>query len=249
MSRATGLEIGVVVAVAVAAVGLVSGVESSGREVSSYVDHRPRPSTTVTGARSYRDMRAGVYGPNAQLPSEWWKTLRGGEPDLFAPVVQGPAERSDALAQRGARRAYEGAPPTVPHAVDQMGVPSCLSCHERGLTVSQRRAPVMSHERHDSCVQCHVVSVDPRPGVVTPPPPDNTFVGMGPPGPGERVWPEAPPTIPHPTWMRERCASCHGVRGWPGVRSTHPWRDSCTQCHAPSAALDQRGPVSLGAEP
>ncbi|MBK6532709.1 MAG: hypothetical protein IPF99_24875 [Deltaproteobacteria bacterium] len=39
--------------------------------------------------------------------------------------------------------------------------------------------------------------------------------------------------------MRGRCESCHGVLSQ-GIRSTHPWRESCTQCHAPSAALDQR---------
>ncbi|HRC56557.1 MAG TPA: hypothetical protein PKU97_11575, partial [Kofleriaceae bacterium] len=69
---------------------------------------------------------------------------------------------------------------------------------------------------------------------------DSAFVGLPAPGRGERAWPGAPPTIPHTTWMRERCDSCHGVWGASGLRSTHPWRQSCTQCHAPAAALDQR---------
>jgi hypothetical protein len=40
--------------------------------------------------------------------------------------------------------------------------------------------------------------------------------------------------------MREACASCHGPSGKRGLRSTHPVRASCQQCHARSAALDQR---------
>jgi nitrate reductase (cytochrome), electron transfer subunit len=25
----------------------------------------------------------------------------------------------------------------------------------------------------------------------------------------------------------------------PGIRTTHPWRSQCTQCHAPDATLEQ----------
>lgn len=81
-----------------------------------------------------------------------------------------------------------------------------------------------------------------REGPPTPPPPlsSNSFVGEQPVFPGARAWPGAPPTIPHTTFMRINCASCHGVAGALGMRSTHPFRDSCTQCHAPSATRDQR---------
>ncbi len=251
MSDRRGLEIGVVVAVAVAAVGLVSGVESSSREVISEVDGRaPVAPPRAVEARSYRDMRGRAYGPNAGLPSEWWKTLRGGDPDLFAAVApQTPVDRSAALTRRAARRAYDGAPPMVPHAVDQLAVPACLACHLDGVRVAGIGAPVMSHPPQTSCLQCHVVMNDPRRGVVTPPLPDSTFVGLSAPQDGARAWNGAPPTIPHTTWMRERCDSCHGTGGLHGVRSTHPWRQSCTQCHAPSAALDQRAPVALGTAP
>jgi cytochrome c-type protein NapB len=133
----------------------------------------------------------------------------------------------------------------VPHAIDQIGVPACLACHDRGMQVGALIARPMSHEPRASCVQCHVVSEDPRPGVITPPPPVNTFVGLAAPNGGERAWDGAPPTIPHATRMRERCDSCHGVLGVVGMRSTHPWRASCTQCHAPSAALDQRAPAEV----
>jgi cytochrome c-type protein NapB len=70
-------------------------------------------------------------------------------------------------------------------------------------------------------------------------PAETAFVGVYRAGPGERANPGAPPTIPHHTWMRENCNSCHGLVTRPGTRTTHPWLTNCTQCHAPSAAHDQ----------
>lgn len=166
-----------------------------------------------------------------------------GEPPrgLLDPVVLRPGEKERIVAERATRRAYDGAPPTIPHGVDQRGAPACLACHERGMRVDQRVAPAMSHESYSSCLQCHA----PEGGTPTDAPlaPSvsvaSAFEGATSPTTGERAWPGAPPTIPHRTFMRERCASCHGT--WAsGLASTHPWRQSCTQCHAPSAPLDQR---------
>ena len=247
MSEIRGVQIGVVVALAVAAIGLVSGVRSTGREVSTYVADRP-PAIAASEARSYADMRTAMHGPNAALQIAWWGTL--GTPELFAPVIQTAADRDAALARRAEGRAYNGAPPTIPHAIDQLAAPACLTCHEHGLVIAARVAPRMSHGPLGSCVQCHVVAADPRPGARTPSVPETTFIGMATPGPGTRAWPGAPPTIPHSTWMRERCASCHGEYGAAGMKTTHPWRQACTQCHAPSAVLDQRPPIAnLGAPP
>ncbi|MCL4223092.1 MAG: nitrate reductase cytochrome c-type subunit [Myxococcales bacterium] len=247
MKDGRGLQIGLAVAIAVAGVGLVSGVESSGREVASYVEPGPPPPASAGEARGYRDLRARPHGPNAALPADWWRLLRGGGPDLFAEVAPTAVDRAQAVAARAARRAYDGAPPVIPHAVDQLAVPACLACHDQGLVVGGKVAPVMSHVERTSCLQCHVVAADPRPRAETPPPPESTFVGLGAPGLGERAWPGAPPTIPHATWMRERCESCHGPMGAHGLKTTHPWRQSCVQCHAPSAVLDQRPPAPVGA--
>ncbi len=50
--------------------------------------------------------------------------------------------------------------------------------------------------------------------------------------PGERLFLGAPPVIPHPTFMRENCQSCHtGAAARPEIRCTHPERANCTQCH------------------
>lgn len=246
MSRARGLEVGLIAALAVAAIGVVTGVRGTSQEVGA----RPAPAgpTTEVEARSYADMRAHPHGANAEAAAGWFDGLSG-SPDLFAPVVQTAADRRAALARRASRRAYDGAPPTIPHRIDQIAVPSCLACHERGATVATLVAPRMSHPRHDSCVQCHVVATDPRPGAITPPPPRNGFVGVASVAGGERAWPGAPPTIPHTTRMRDRCDACHGVFGSLGMRTPHPWQASCIQCHAPSATLDQRAPQRLGAAP
>ncbi|MEZ4361335.1 MAG: nitrate reductase cytochrome c-type subunit [Kofleriaceae bacterium] len=265
MSGQRGLHIGLVVAATVATVGLLSGVESSGREVSSYLPARPAASTANPGnaasaSRSYRDMRETMYGPNAALSDLWWQHLRQVP---IAATVLAPAteeERAAALARRAARRAYDGAPPIIPHEIDQLAAPACLTCHDRGVSLAGVFAPRMSHEPRASCVQCHVAARGSPEGLAAasgPGGPDartfagwqeeTAFVGLAAPLAGSRAWPGAPPMIPHTTWMRERCASCHGPAGVVGLRTPHPWRQSCTQCHAPSAWLDQRAPVALGA--
>ncbi len=162
-------------------------------------------------------------------------------------IVVSAEERAAAVLARAERRAYDGAPPTVPHAVDQRGLPACLVCHERGMRVNDRVAPAMSHAAFASCLQCHApsrgVPVE-RPRTVSVAE-NSGFVGLEAPGPGARAQPGAPPQIPHRTFMRERCESCHGTFA-SGLAVSHPNRQSCTQCHAPSATLDQRPRAEFG---
>ena len=153
----------------------------------------------------------------------------------------------EAIAARMALRAYDGAPPVIPHAVDPRGLP-CLSCHEQGGVIAGRVAPAMSHPPLTSCTQCHAPVTGGGPPQIAglePAVGESTFVGLTPPTGGERAWPGAPPTIPHPTFMRETCKSCHGQMGEGGLKTSHPWRQSCTQCHAPSAALNQQPVAAL----
>ncbi len=68
----------------------------------------------------------------------------------------------------------------------------------------------------------------------------NGFVGMDSPEQGPRATDGAPPQVPHRTVMRERCTSCHGPNGRDAMKSTHPDRQNCSQCHASPADLDLR---------
>lgn len=153
------------------------------------------------------------------------------------------AERALALRERAARRAYDGAPPVVPHPIAQDSAAACLACHGSGLVIKDKVASKMSHALHTSCTQCHVPSVGPRIPVqetaLREPLAENQFAGLNAPLKGTRAWPQAPPTIPHSTLMRGDCLSCHGPQGLYGLRTPHPDRRSCVQCHAPGAEMDQ----------
>lgn len=148
------------------------------------------------------------------------------------------AERAHAVTLRAERRAFSGAPPVVPHAIDERNAQACMSCHGAGLKVGSVVAPKMSHHYLQNCTQCHVEGVQDAPWSLASTAPQTTFVGLPEPGRGERAGPGAPPTVPHPLWMRSDCASCHGELGKSGLRSSHPWRTNCTQCHAPTRGFD-----------
>lgn len=211
-------------------------------------DARPRTAEGAAApATAYADMRANLIGPNR----DWTNTLASlvqPSQDLFAGVghpAPTEADKLAALAARAARRAYNGAPPVVPHRVDAQSSAACIACHGPGLAVQDRRASRVPHALFSNCLQCHAEEhgaaptgdggVDIAPLTVT-----SAFRGLPAPRGGERAWIGAPPTVPHSTLMRSDCLSCHGVVGPFGMRSSHPWRASCLQCHAPSAALDQQ---------
>jgi len=208
--------------------------------------HWPSPAPAISSDRapSYQELRSMRRGPNARLYQDALERVTAPVPGLFEEVKQSKEDKDRVVEARASRRAYDGAPPTVPHATMQMGVTDCLACHEKGARIGDRVAPRPSHDRHEACSQCHVPDADPRPEATPTEPPANSFVGLASPRQGERAWPGAPPTIPHGTLMRTHCETCHGVTGKLGVRSTHPWRQNCTQCHGPSAVLDQQPSAS-----
>jgi hypothetical protein len=48
----------------------------------------------------------------------------------------------------------------------------------------------------------------------------------------DRLYPGAPPVMPHSVWMRENCLACHaGPAARPEIVCTHPERLHCLQCH------------------
>jgi cytochrome c-type protein NapB len=244
------------IAIAVAVVGFITGTRdlrnASGpvATVQSAQAIHAQVSPASRTMPAYGDMRQGDYRANAGLYANADEILQRGLPDAFAPVELTDEERARAIEERRTRRAYDGAPPTIPHAVGQREPSGCLVCHERGANVAGRIAPPISHARYTSCLQCHVVGKAPFTveGRAIDGGAENSFSGNAW-GTGTRAWPGAPPTIPHPTWMRSECTSCHGPAGKLGLRSSHPWRASCQQCHAPSATLDQRPPQPTEATP
>ena len=173
-------------------------------------------------------------------------------PDSIVLTNVTEAERAQALAERAARRAFDGAPPVVPHAITQDSSAACLACHGPGLAVKDKVASRISHARYSSCTQCHVPSggtaLPVRETALLAPLAQNEFASVAPTLKGSRAWPQAPPTIPHSTLMRSDCLSCHGPRGLFGLRTPHPDRQSCVQCHVADAVLDQHAFSSAASE-
>ncbi|MCO4763844.1 MAG: nitrate reductase cytochrome c-type subunit [Myxococcales bacterium] len=151
----------------------------------------------------------------------------------------------DAIAKRTENRAFDGAPPVVPHPVQQRGGLACLACHSKGVVLGKgaerRVASVMSHRFMTNCTQCHVEQVSARWGPANwPAESESTFVGLAAATHGPRSFESAPPQMPHAAAMRSACGSCHGPTGPKGLQTSHFDRQSCTQCHTSSAGHDQR---------
>jgi cytochrome c-type protein NapB len=154
----------------------------------------------------------------------------GSEDSVAVPGVEGAVKT--AAFQRAERRAYDGAPPVIPH--EPQGA-ACSSCHnDRGLAAEGLGfAPPSPHIGTSiegntvRCRQCHVSGVNE--GLFV----ENYFVGL----PqnmrfGGRLNPISPPTIPHRILMRENCLACHtGPAVRREIATTHPERTRCRQCH------------------
>jgi nitrate reductase (cytochrome), electron transfer subunit len=186
----------------------------------------------------YLKMSKVTRGPN----SNWTQSLPTHQDDptrLFGDQSATDQQRAAAVAIRGELRAFSGAPPVVPHAIDERNAQACLACHGAGFKVGQVIAPKMSHHYLPNCTQCHVEGAQNAPwAIASTTATQSQFVGLAEPGRGERIGPGAPPTIPHSVWMRSECVTCHGSLGKEGLRTSHPWRVNCTQCHAPSRGFD-----------
>lgn len=145
-------------------------------------------------------------------------------------------ERAALRASRQAVRAYEGAPPTIPHWFNPRDQRICLRCHETGADVGYGRpAPVTPHPGWAACLQCHAARAAGAEAA-----PATTFKGAGLSAGGRRVAsPGAPPVVPHRLFGREGCASCHAGPGTAAaMRCSHPERLHCLQCHPADRALE-----------
>lgn len=220
------------VAVAVVFIGFIGGTRDPGTPLEP-----PAPSTGTPrregSVPAYRDLAAMSHNaPHYRL----------GGLTALTEAVERSGDIEELRRQRASRRAYDGAPPTIPHSVPNQERPTCLVCHEHGARIGDKIAPAMSHRPYESCTQCHVPQSSPLQTAPPAPLTTNSFTGLASPGPGSRAWAGAPPMIPHRTWMRQRCDSCHGASGANPIRTTHPWRQSCRQCHVPDASAAQAPP-------
>jgi len=153
-----------------------------------------------------------------------------GEERLPVPGTDG-ALKSAAMV-RAELRAYDGAPPVIPHMGFGM---TCTECHNPiaievpgiGLAPPYPHDGTLGLSGLSRCRQCHVFAR--TAGVFVA----NGFVGL----PqdlrhGQRLNEIAPPTIPHKVFMRENCLACHGgATAREEIRTTHPERVQCRQCH------------------
>jgi cytochrome c-type protein NapB len=145
-----------------------------------------------------------------------------------------PAARAgeERATYRRTQRAYDGAPPVIPHAVAALGRHDCLTCHREGMDLgSDGLAPRTPHAERGQCRQCHVEQL--APGTEFR---GTTFVAWRQPAHGTRAYPGAPPTLPHPVNGRETCLGCHGLNGGSPLRTPHPDRANCLQCHVEQVA-------------
>jgi len=147
--------------------------------------------------------------------------------------VEGGGSKTSASV-RAERRAFDGAPPVVAH--ENFGM-TCTECHNvRGMDVPNVGfAPPSPHESTDGmsatsrCVQCHVFQQTEDVFVA------NSFVALRQDlRHGQRLNDLAPPVMPHKLLMRENCSACHtGAAAREEIRTSHPERIRCAQCHVP----------------
>jgi hypothetical protein len=143
-----------------------------------------------------------------------------------------PAPRS--TGERATTRAYDGAPPPIPH---DAALGACATCHDDdgtaisgvGVAPASPHGAVAASGAMQRCRQCHAATTTRLQFVAS------RFVGVAQgPWKGGRATPGAPPTIPHLLQLREQCLSCHaGAGARPEIRTSHPERARCRQCHIP----------------
>jgi cytochrome c-type protein NapB len=154
-------------------------------------------------------------------------------------------------------RAFPGAPPRIPHGLtaEEFRHTECNACHERGGWVRRfsAYAPVTPHPEFGACLQCHapddrVVGIAPptgsansaclqchAPGRAVPIFVATSWRPAPWPATNQRAMPGSPPSIPHRLELRGNCLACHmGAAAVEEIRTDHPERANCRQCHTPA---------------
>jgi len=155
----------------------------------------------------------------------------GGEQTQVA-VPGHPGANKTVASLRAQRRAFDGAPPVIPHK--QFGA-ACTNCHTmQGIDLPGTGfAPPMPHAQTKGmhgelrCGQCHVRQTTDDIWR------ESEFDGLRQDlRRGKKAFITSPPVIPHALQMRENCRACHtGPAAREEIRCSHPERVRCTQCH------------------
>lgn len=176
-----------------------------------------------------------------------------GEADTFRLAADTPALKETSQQKGGSRtldkfdsrRAFPGAPPVIPHPLLEdrsMGGKGCLGCHLDGGFVPPFKAyaPVTPHPGLLNCRQCHVPQKEEQAFAA-----GSKWEKISGPAVKQAAMPGAPPPIPHSLDMRGNCVACHGGAGAVAeIRTPHPERANCRQCHVPiqeTGAFDRGG--------
>ena len=140
---------------------------------------------------------------------------------------------------RADRRLYDGAPPVIPHKPLNI---TCTECHTSsgkqapplGFAPANPHAATKGVSGTSYCQQCHVFRRDEQTFQNL----ENDFAGLRQQfATADRLYPGAPPVIPHRLFMRENCTSCHsGPAARPEIVCKHTERTNCRQCHVPAIA-------------
>lgn len=218
-------------------------VDSDSPAIELHIKWPSSDETPIVPATSYDEISAAATSLNHE-----WKTrlvmLKEEPYDPFAQIQLNEDEKLASLTDREELRAFNGAPPTIPHPIDQMTSRGCLACHGEGIKTKSLRAAKMPHPNYANCTQCHVEQNSRYAEAVSFR--ENMFIGVPAPKAGPRAFEAAPPVMPHSTWLRDNCLSCHGRTAHAGMETTHPWRANCLQCHGTSSELEQ---MSIAATP
>ena len=156
------LNVWLAVALGVSALGFVVGLRTMQAPEAPATSERlifdissARPPTAYPALREASARAEAVTGD--------LDALRSGIPDRGAEAAQVDPRsearlRPEARRLRAERRAYDGAPPTIPHPIAERNAVACMSCHVDGLKLVDKIAPPMPHKAYASCVQCHVAA-------------------------------------------------------------------------------------------
>lgn len=141
MAECTAL--GVVLWAGVAALG---GGEAARKRVAGMTVPDPTNASTTRTDEAPQTWRLNNPAP-VVIPEE--RANPSAVADKFAARVR-------SMESRARLRAYEGAPPVIPHTTADMNLLTCRACHASGLQAGEKVARMASHAYLTNCLQCHV---------------------------------------------------------------------------------------------